>query len=611
MISRIRTNSDFYRITVEGMRLLVPRERRLAMVLSILVALVEAIQIAAVILMLPLVGLIVEPGLLDRSKILQRLHAALGGLSVEDFVLVLGLGALALHVAAQASSFLIHAAIEVFTARTQARLARELLAETIAAPYPWFLDRNAAAIVRLFHNDIAMWGRDFVGNLLRILANVLTILGGGAVVLAAAPVGGVVILAAVGIVAYGVMRWVRPHLVEWTEIKRLAAEETMVTETQIFSGVKDIKISGVEMYFVGLFGSLYGSMSRASARCVIFGQVPISILLLLGQSGLLTLMVALWLSGSRGGTLASQMALIALVTYRVVPVVTQLSQLLTSLVRVIPWVKGILDLQNGIRDAREAFSRRAPGCRPVPSGWREIHFAQVGFTYAAGRRPVLQDLSVSLDRGRVYALIGPSGAGKSTLIDLLLGLLRPSAGEILIDDVPLREIDLREWQRRIGYVAQSPYFIDATIRANVAFGVQDHEVEEERVRRCIDMAGLRELVGALPRGLDTPLGDRAVKISGGERQRIAIARALYREPEFLVLDEATSALDPPNQQLINRTIERLRGQLTTLIVSHHMSAVSCSDRVFLLDEGRLVATGSLDEVVLAHPSFGESLGQRA
>lgn len=608
MLLRASRDGSLLHIAVAGLRLLRGRDRRMAVLLSVLIALVEVLQVVAVILVLPLIGLIVEPSLLGSFDILQRLHKMLGSLPVGRFVVLLSAAALLFNTVGQISSFLTHSAIELFTHRIQTQLARELMAESIDAPYPWFLERNAAALVRLFHNDIAMWGRDFIGNLLRILASALTILAGVVMVLGVAPLGGFGMLAVVALVAYGVLRLVRPHLVRWTNIKRQAAEKTMVMETQIFSGVKDIKVSGSQGYFGELFGLAYGLMSRASARGVIFGQLPTSVLLLLGQTGLLLVALALWFSGSRGGELASQMMLIALVTYRVVPAVTQLSRLITLLVNVVPWVRGILELRASVAQARRS-QPKAVGSRTMPAGWSEICFKGVGFAYGANDRLVLQDLSLSLERGKVYGLIGPSGAGKSTLVDLVLGLLQPTAGQILVDDVPLTEIDLRQWRRQIGYVPQTPYFTDATIRANVAFGVPADEVDEERVRRSVELAGLREFVAGLPFGLDTLSGDKAVKISGGERQRIAIARALYRQADLLVLDEATSALDPANQQLILRTIEGLRGRLTTLIVSHHMSAVSCSDCVFLLDEGRLVATGSLDTVVLAHPSFSGSFGK--
>jgi ATP-binding cassette subfamily C protein len=185
-----------------------------------------------------------------------------------------------------------------------------------------------------------------------------------------------------------------------------------------------------------------------------------------------------------------------------------------------------------------------------------------------------------------------------TLVDLLLGLLVPTAGAVRLDAAPLAELDVAAWQRRVGYVPQTPYFTDDTLCANVAFGVPRGAVDEPRVTECLARASLADLVASLPQGLDTSLGDRALKISGGERQRIAIARALYREPDVLVLDEATSALDPVSQSAVARALESLRGRVTTIIISHQANAIAACDRVFVLNGGRLVAEGSFEDVVL-------------
>jgi len=588
-------------IIPRGLRLLTESERNWAILLSLLVALTEAVQVVAMLLVLPVVGIVVEPDLLQSHKAMQLLHEVLGSLPVEQFVSLLSVAALFCIAVGQAGNLSVQSAIEVFVSRIQTRLAHELLGETIAAPYPWFLERNAAQLVRLFHNDIALWGRDCIGNMLRVLTHGLTILAGVVVVLATAPVGGVIALAMVAVLAYGILWGIRPSLIKWTNTKRQAADQAMIMETQILSGVKDIKVNGGEGYFLQLFKDSYGLMSHASARGVILGQLPTSLLLLVGQSSLLLVVLILWKSGSRGGEIASQMALIVLVTSRVVPAVTRLSATMTSLLNAIPWVEGILTLRHSILEASRTVTP-VGRVMPVPLAWRDIRFDSVSFSYSGNERPVLADLSIALERGRSYGLIGASGAGKSTFVDLLLGLQTPISGDILIDGQPLMSLDTRTWQRRIGYVSQSPYFTDDTIMANVAFGVTDAMIDEPWVEECLRMAGLQDFVAGLPEKVRTRLGDRAVRISGGERQRIAIARALYRRPDILLLDEATGALDSTTEQVIIRSLEGLRGQITMVIISHRMSAVATCDQVLLLDAGRVTMHGTYSDVLRQHPA---------
>ena len=594
-------------ILPQGLRLLTESERRWAILLSLLVSLTEVVQVVAMLLVLPVVGIVVEPDLLQSHRAMQLLHEVLGSLPVEQFVFLLSVTALFCIAVGQIGNLIAQSAIELFVSRIQTRLAHELLRETIAAPYPWFLERNTAQLVRLFHNDIAVWGRDCIGNMLRVLTYGLTILAGVIVVLSTAPVGGVIALAMVAVLACGILWIIRPSLIKWTNTKRQAADHTMIIETQILSGVKDIKVNSGGGHFLHLFKDAYGLMSHASARGVILGQLPASLLLLVGQSSLLFAVLILWKSGLRGGEIASQMALILLVTSRVVPATTRLSGTITSLFNALPWVEGILVLRHSIQESSRTLAP-VGGITSIPLDWRHIRFAKVSFYYAGADKPVLADLSVELERGRFYGLIGASGAGKSTFVDLLLGLLQPRNGQILVDSIPLAEIDLHQWQRRIGYVSQVPYFTDDSIRANIAFGVTPKSVDEVRIQHCVAMSGLESFIADVPQGLDARLGDRAVKISGGQRQRIAIARALYKQPDILLLDEATASLDPDTQKTVLQTIENLRGHVTTLIISHQLSVVASCDHVFVLEGGQVAAKGGFGEI--AHcPTIGSAARQ--
>jgi HlyD family secretion protein len=174
---------------------------------------------------------------------------------------------------------------------------------------------------------------------------------------------------------------------------------------------------------------------------------------------------------------------------------------------------------------------------------------------------------------------------------------------VLIDGVPLASVGVRRWQRRIGYVPQAPLITDNSLKANVAFGVPEPRIDEVRVRRCLSLANLDDLIADLPMGLDTPLGDRGQRLSGGQRQRVAIARALYGDPEILVLDEATSALDGLSERAIRTAMRNLHGRVTVISIAHRFSTIEDSDRIFLLDAGKLVAEGSFAELLVASRLF--------
>jgi ATP-binding cassette subfamily C protein len=193
------------------------------------------------------------------------------------------------------------------------------------------------------------------------------------------------------------------------------------------------------------------------------------------------------------------------------------------------------------------------------------------------------------------AIVGPSGAGKSTLADLMMGLLAPDEGVVLIDALPLSGKHLHAWRRSVGYVPQENFLFHDTIRTNLQWAKSD--ATESEMRRALESAAALDFVTALPSGLDTVVGDRGVRLSGGERQRIALARALLRNPNLLLLDEATSSLDSENERRIQQAVERLHGDITVVVIAHRLSTVSRADQVVLLDEGKVVETGTWQELM--------------
>jgi ABC-type multidrug transport system fused ATPase/permease subunit len=204
---------------------------------------------------------------------------------------------------------------------------------------------------------------------------------------------------------------------------------------------------------------------------------------------------------------------------------------------------------------------------------------------------------------------GPSGAGKSTAIDILVGLLSPVEGSIKVDSGGSVNLHSASWRGQIGFVPQEPFIADATLQANVAFGVPADQVDEDRVRECLELANLGEFLSELKAGLDTGLGDRGERMSGGQKQRVAIARALYRQPTLLVLDEATSALDAENERAIQEALENLQGRLTVVIIAHRLTTLRRCDTIFLLDQGKLAAQGTHAELMKSNTLFQSLAGE--
>ena len=229
----------------------------------------------------------------------------------------------------------------------------------------------------------------------------------------------------------------------------------------------------------------------------------------------------------------------------------------------------------------------------------KIILKDVSFSHENSNMKILEEISIEINQGQCVGIIGKSGAGKSTLIDLILGLIKPVTGKIFIDNKELKN-KIQDWQKLIGYVPQDIYLLDDTIRNNIAFGLNENDIDDEIISKSIKLAKLDTFVNSLPEKEDTIVGNRGVKVSGGQKQRIGIARALYNNPKVLILDEATSSLDPENERQIMDEINVMSKERTLIIITHrHVSVVKC-DIVYLLDKGKIIDKGSYKDLLNRH-----------
>jgi ATP-binding cassette subfamily C protein len=229
----------------------------------------------------------------------------------------------------------------------------------------------------------------------------------------------------------------------------------------------------------------------------------------------------------------------------------------------------------------------------------QIKFENVFFLHENSNAKILQNIFLEIKQGQKIGIIGKSGAGKSTLIDLILGLIKPTKGKILIDNLNL-DYNLRDWQKQIGYVPQDIYLLDDTIKNNIAFGLNANDINQEAILKSIELSRLKDYIDSLEEKENTVVGNRGIKVSGGQKQRIGIARALYNNPRILILDEATSSLDTINERKIMEEIYNTAENITLIIVTHRHKSVSRCDKVYLLDNGKIIDEGKYTDLEKRH-----------
>jgi len=373
---------------------------------------------------------------------------------------------------------------------------------------------------------------------------------------------------------------------------------------QGLGSIKEAKILCRESYFLGEYSRYLHDQFRALHYHQVVTQSPRFVIELLTVILIFSVVIYLLLEGRDSQEVVATLSFLGIAAVRLMPSMVRITSSLASIRLRIP---ALNETYKGLRVYRELFAtasstEKDSKTSPFPVFSNQIELQKLDFTYEGASTPALNQLSLTIPHRKSVGFVGPSGAGKSTIVDIILGLLKADSGGVLVDGCDIH-LDLDSWRRQIGYVPQSIYLIDDTIRANVAFGPSDDGDSEHRVWESLALAQLDDFVRGLPQGLDTIVGETGVRFSGGQRQRIGIARALYRNPQVLILDEATSALDNETERAFVQSIQKLGGKKTVILIAHRLSTVQHCDTIYFLSSGEICASGTYDQLLRDSAEF--------
>ena len=352
---------------------------------------------------------------------------------------------------------------------------------------------------------------------------------------------------------------------------------------QGLGSIKETKVMGTEEYFITKFFKAYVEYGCATKYYQVVSQMPRFIIEGIVTLGLLTVIAYKMILGEPSAQIVGVLGVLALAAFRLMPSANRIISLATSIKYIIPTFFSLEE------DLKESIERKESIEKIVSYKYsvfnKSIDITNISFKYPSTQKYVLFNLSFSICKGDFVGVIGSSGVGKTTFIDILLGLLVPTSGKIEVDGKNIYD-DIRVWQSNIAYVPQNIYLIDASIRENIALGVDEKDIDDEKIQKVLVASELSSFIEDLPEGVYSGVGERGVKLSGGQRQRIGIARALYQEPEILILDEATSALDNLTEKNIIDTILKLKGQITIIAVAHRLTTLEQCDFKVRLQNGK-------------------------
>lgn len=362
---------------------------------------------------------------------------------------------------------------------------------------------------------------------------------------------------------------------------------------EMLTGIKTVKMYGAKDHFSRRYEAASKAFSDIQPKVKMVYATPKYILEMLAFGGILAVTLIAYMNYGDITKVLPRLTLYAVAGYKLLPAL----QLAFSSISKVRHNMPSLDL---LYDDL-ILSKNYTPAKEEPTGMRfekSIQVSELSFAYENAKSEVLQNLNLTIQKGATVAFVGPTGSGKTTLIDVLTGLLQPTGGEILVDDVRLTVANIDGWQKRIAYVPQEVFLYDDTVKANIAFGAGNEEVDLDRLDQAMKMAEIFDLVyDELPKGIETMVGEQGVRLSGGQRQRIGLARALYRNPSVLILDEATSALDNITEKNISSSLKTLPQNLTIIVIAHRLSTVRDADTIFLLENGKIIQNGSYNELL--------------
>ncbi|MBA2686662.1 MAG: ABC transporter ATP-binding protein [Gemmatimonadaceae bacterium] len=478
----------------------------------------------------------------------------------------------------------------------QADLSQRLFAGYLRQPYTFHLQRNTAQLIRNTMSQASGATAVFSSSLV-LTTEVLVLFGITILLMIFEPLGSILVVTTLGAAGSAFSRYTKRHLLRWGDAAQLHEGMRIQHLQQGLGGAKDVKLLGREDDFLAQYRFHNDGSARIGWIHATLSALPRLWLELLAAIGLATLVLVMVWQRKPASAFLPVLGLFTAAAFRLMPSV---NRVLTSSQQIRFWSPVVDSLASEFQLLSGAVPPRSSP--PLPFK-HQLSLEGIGFTYPGSEGEVLSDVSIAIESGTSVGFIGGSGAGKSTLVDIILGLLPPQHGAVRVDGVDIAS-NLRGWQDQIGYVPQSIYLTDDTLRRNVAFGLPEGQIDDEAVHRALGAAQLTEFIADLPEGVETRVGERGIRLSGGQQQRIGIARALYHDPPVLVLDEATSSLDGATERGVIAAVRALEGSKTILIVAHRISTVEHCSHLFRLEHGRIVEKGETSRVLGALAARG-------
>ena len=569
------------------MVLLDARQKRQMVGIVILMLIGGVLESVGISLIAPVMEIVLQPEAVDQKPYLHFLYTFFHLRSTEQLAGLIMVALVLVFVIKNIFLYFMNVVQLRFVYTNQFATSRRMMINFMKRPYEYYLNADTSVIQR----NITSAVNGLILSVLQLTSEVIVFVC-LVVILLSQDAQMTIFIAGLLIVVLMIIKYViKP-------VMQRAGRENQDYYSGLYkwieesvTGIKEIKIAGRENYFINGYADCGAGYVNAVQKYNLYNSTPRLLIETVAIAGMIGYMLFLMQTGVSIRQVAPSLSVLALAAARLLPSANRINTYTTSIAYFEPFFMNVSDhLQAEIHDEDMTYDehvyRRRETVEKLPLH-REISLENISYKYPNTDVYILKEANLKIPVGKSVGIVGTSGAGKTTIVDVMLGLLAPAEGRILADGVEVRA-HYKEWLKNIGYIPQTIFMLDSTIRKNVAFGVPDDEIEEERVWAALKEAQLDTYIRSLPDGLDTSIGERGIRLSGGQRQRIGIARALYEDPEVMVLDEATSALDGETEAAIMESINRLHGKKTLVIIAHRLTTIEKCDLVYRVGEQKAV-----------------------
>lgn len=562
---------------IKELRYIFNRKQKIGFCILVLISIVGTfLELAGVTVILPFINVVMSPNTIHRKWYLQWIYEKGNFQTDTSFIVFVAAVLMFVYIVKNVYLCFMYNMQYKFSYDNQRRIATKMLHVYLMQPYSFHRVHSSSELMRNIMTDTERMFQGVLAILQLITEScVCLVLGIYLFIMDKTITLGVVLM--VGLFLLVFTKGYKNYLgYIGNESRKYAAQLTKWIQ-QAFGGIKESKILERESYFLEKYDYNYKNRAFTDRQYRFLQVLPRPVMETVCVSALMLVIIFKLLKGTSSTYFVSTVSIFAIAAFRLLPSINrianyigQLSYSKASIHLVYRDLKEINNMKQVER--KEKHAERLKICK-------SICVDGLSFRYPDADKDVLTDVKLEIKKNQSVALIGPSGAGKTTLADILLGLMEPEKGGVYVDEINI-QTNLSGWHKNIGYIPQTIYLMDASIKENIAFGIRTEDINEELLKKAIEYAQLKEFVSGLPEGVDTVIGESGIRLSGGQRQRIGIARALYSDPEVLVLDEATSALDNETEKAVMDAIDSLAGKKTMIIIAHRLTTIKNCDLIF-------------------------------